>query len=359
MSIELEGFSKKDHRQLGAFFAKELLYDYLLDQVDEQRRAGIEAELKTNPDLQLQLDQLKNSIQFCEELVAQVKIKPEAIDKMKNSATFVESFLKRIHFQHWPKGIKMSLESLGLAIIIMAIGWILPWNKLSSLRFGTSSEIILAEINHQYAPKDTDAESTSKTESEIAFPDEGISSATTTTSTLAVVAQISIPVVSLPKVTMTTTTTMAVAANKKAKTNVQSGTGADTHSTTTLPSVTTSAATGATATAPAAPATAGGESKRQGYLFRGSVKISNVAAISPKLVEKLEAMGGRKAGDVPLGWQKGSGSYFHFTVPELKYDEVIKLFGEYGKVQIQREKHDRVMPEGIIRIIINVDEAKP
>lgn len=356
MSIELEGFSKKDHRQLGAFFAKELLYDYLLDQVDEQRRAGIEAELKTNPDLQLQLDQLKNSIQFCEELVTHVKIKPEAIDKMKNSATFVESFLKRIHFQHWPKGIKMSLESLGLAIIIMAIGWILPWNKLSSLRFGTSSEIILAEINHQYTPKDIDAETTSKTESEIAFPDEGISSATTTTSTLAVVAQISIPVVSLPKVTMTTTTTIAVAANKKGKTNVQTAAGTDTRSTTTLPLDTTSAATGATATAAA---TAGAEGKRQGYLFRGSVKISNVAAISPKLVEKLEAMGGRKAGDVPLGWQKGSGSYFHFTVPELRYDEVIKLFGEYGKVQIQREKHDRVMPEGIIRIIINVDEAKP
>ncbi len=361
---QFAGFSKNNQRHLGLFFSSELLYDYVTDSLDNDRRKYLENEMKTFPELQLQAQQIKESIQFCESLSLGFKINDTAIEKMKNSATFTESFLKKIHFQQWPKGLKMSLESLGLAVLIMVIGWIIPWNKIMSLKFGTTNEVILAEVNRQFTPKVTDQKH-SKTETEIAFPDEGIVNAPTTSTTIAVAAShIVIPTVSLPKVSVSTTTTIAsksVAAKlpltdkseKSAKVTTTANNVADINSS---PSA-VAAGTGINTNGSAGGAVV--DSKRQGFLYRGSIKIANVPAINPKLIEKLEAIGGRKAGDVPLGWRKGSGSYFHFTAPELKYEDVLKIFSEYGKVQIQREKHDRVMPEGIIRIIINVDEISP
>ncbi|PIS10710.1 MAG: hypothetical protein COT73_07910 [Bdellovibrio sp. CG10_big_fil_rev_8_21_14_0_10_47_8] len=104
--------------------------------------------------------------------------------------------------------------------------------------------------------------------------------------------------------------------------------------------------------------TTAADSKRQGFLYRGSIEITNVQAVTPKLVDKVSELGGRKAGNVELGWSRGSGAYFHLTIPELKYEELKAAFSQYGELKITKEKHDRVMPEGIIRIIITVEEKK-
>jgi len=73
---------------------------------------------------------------------------------------------------------------------------------------------------------------------------------------------------------------------------------------------------------------------------------------------KVQELGGRKAGQVELGWFKGDSSYFHFTMPESRYEELQEFFKEYGQLSIQQEAHERVMPEGIRRIIITVYEKK-
>ena len=91
-------------------------------------------------------------------------------------------------------------------------------------------------------------------------------------------------------------------------------------------------------------------------MFRGTIFITNVGANNSKLIERLTTMGARKAVEVSVGRRKGTGSYFHFTIPEKKYQNVLDIFNEYGKLKISQEKHDRVMPEGIIRLIITVEE---
>jgi hypothetical protein len=96
----------------------------------------------------------------------------------------------------------------------------------------------------------------------------------------------------------------------------------------------------------------------QGFLYRSYIKLSNIDASTAKIREKIIQLGGRKAGSVELGWRKGKGSYFHFTMPEKNYDQLVQMIEEYaGKgVKIQKDKHDRVMPDGVIRFII---EAEP
>lgn len=60
-----------------------------------------------------------------------------------------------------------------------------------------------------------------------------------------------------------------------------------------------------------------------------------------------------------LGWKKTpTSSYYHFTIPQAKYDDLIAFLSIYGKPVIAKEKHPRVMPDGILRLIVTVDEAQ-
>lgn len=80
---------------------------------------------------------------------------------------------------------------------------------------------------------------------------------------------------------------------------------------------------------------------------------------SPKITEKIIELGGRKAGEVDIGWKKSDTTYYyHFTLPEAKYSELIAFLSEYAKTELTKEKHPRVMPDGIIRLIITLDEKK-
>jgi hypothetical protein len=94
-----------------------------------------------------------------------------------------------------------------------------------------------------------------------------------------------------------------------------------------------------------------------GYLYRGTISITNIEAVEPKITEKIEALGGRKAGSVELGWKKTENSlYYHFTIPEARYTELLTFLSTYGTPKFSKKKHSRVMPDGIIRLIFNVDE---
>jgi hypothetical protein len=96
-----------------------------------------------------------------------------------------------------------------------------------------------------------------------------------------------------------------------------------------------------------------------GFLYRGEVEITNIDSNGPKITEKIAELGGRKAGSVELGWKKTPTSmYYHFTIPEAKYQDLLTFLAQYGKPKISKEKHPRVMPDGIIRLIVTVDEQK-
>ncbi|MNK99869.1 hypothetical protein D3C87_1202850 [compost metagenome] len=96
-----------------------------------------------------------------------------------------------------------------------------------------------------------------------------------------------------------------------------------------------------------------------GFLYRGDVAVTNLAVVGPKITEKINELGGRKAGAVELGWQKtGTSMYYHFTIPEARYQDLLSFLSVYGKPALSKEKHPRVMPDGIIRLILTVDEDK-
>ncbi len=339
---EEQFYSKKDQRVMSAFIGQGLLYDYLTDQLDPERRRAVEDYIRSSPEAQMDIQKIQNGLNYAAGL-QKTLISADLLDKVTVSSSYTQTLLDKIRFDSWPPALKMGIEGTIVALGITTFAIVIPWHKVMDLKFGPR-EVTLAEVDK--AQTQTVVAETDTTSKEgVTFPDEG--TAATTQTAAAVV----------------TTTTLLKAATTTVTAKAPAPTLAPTPTiaTTTKPSTPTTlpAATAAAPTTEKGHVAANiSEKKAAGVLYRGTVYVTNVKAVAPKLVEKVQELGGRKAGQVELGWFKADSSYFHFTMPESRYQELQQFFEQYGTLSIQQEAHERVMPEGIRRIIITVYEKK-
>lgn len=320
-------FSKKGQRKVSAFIGQELLYDYMTGLLDDERKKAVEEYIHQNKEVQGDMQKIQNGMNYLE-VLAQTKVSEALLEKVKQPSSYLDNLLLKMKFQDWSPGFRLGIEASLVAIGVVVIALVLPWQRIFDFKIDTS-DLVLSEITKKFESKNpAEAEISSKEEtsdkSDLSFPDE-------VSGTAAVVAAASTTTSST-----TSTTIKAIAKN-------------------TAPAAAAAVAVVPTTTTTLAAAT---DTKRVGYLYRGTIGITNAKAATVKLVEKLTALGARKAGNVELGWSKGPGSYFHFTMPESAYQEMTAAFQEYGPLSITKERHERVMPEGIVRVIITVDEKK-
>lgn len=297
--------------------------------LDEERKKAVEEYIQQNKEVQNDIQKIQNGMNYLD-ILAQTKVSEALLEKVKQPSSALDNLLLKMKFQEWSPGFRLGIEASLVAIGVVIVALVLPWQRIFDFKIQTS-DLVLSEITKKFESKNpAEAEISSKEESsdkaDISFPDEVAGAAavvaaqSTTTST-------------------TSTTVRAIAQNPVA------------------PAAGVASATAVTTTSTTIPAVAA-ETKRVGYLYRGTIGITNAKAATAKLVEKLNSLGARKAGNVELGWSKGPGSYFHFTMPESGYQEMTAAFQEYGALSIAKERHERVMPEGIVRVIITVDEKK-
>jgi len=252
--------SKKGKRQFTSFQATELIYDDLINVLDDDRKKSLALYKLDHPEIQTEIEKIKSGLSYADQL-SKVTLSQELIKEIMEPETTTDAALKQIRFQDWPVGLRMALETLLISIIIASLSIFIPWHKVTAIRWSGDQSVVLAEIDRQFEIADNSREST------------------------------------LPK--------------------------------------------GATT----------------GFLYRGSIQTVNASAATLKITEKLRAAGGRKAGEVEMGWRREQGIYYyHFTIPESKYEEVRAAFSEFGNLKLNREKHERIMPEGIIRLIISVED---
>lgn len=300
--------SKKGKREISPFIGHELLYDYLSGSLDKERRVAVEDHVKFSRDAQLDLSKIQNGQSYAEKLSATVVSQP-IISQINMPSSYLTVLMQKTHFDKWPQGLKWGLEALVVVTAIVTVLTITPWQKVLELGVSTGSkEVILAEVSKT-------TESTPVVEEKPEFVDEGVKE---------------LPKESSPEASV-------IAKNTEP-----------------LPPIVPAKQTSVTATEAAPAAAASG-----GFLYRGEIAVTNVDVIGPKITDKINELGGRKAGSVELGWKKTPNSmYYHFTIPEAKYQDLFSFLSGYGKPKVAKEKHPRVMPDGIVRIIITVDEAK-
>ena len=271
------------------------------------------------------------------------------LEPYKTHMNFYELFLDWIHFDRWPQGVRWGLESLSIIAVVVVISVFLPWHKISGWKNWISSDqVVLNETNRTKTlfKEDAEGEDVSSVNGaegvSVLYPDEPERKGVP-----APVAE-SLPS-SVAKASNPSSSTVAGVSGQnpqskstpsKSPTDPPAGIG----------NRDTEAESESTATS------ANSASKRSGFLYRAQFKVTNLEVVTAKSIEAIGELGGRKAGQVPLGWRKGSGSYFHFTIPESKISALKEFLGQFGDLQLEKEKHERAMPEGIARIIIQMEE---
>ncbi len=94
-----------------------------------------------------------------------------------------------------------------------------------------------------------------------------------------------------------------------------------------------------------------------GVVYRAVMTMPAISETSQEIKDELERLGAERAGQVPLGWKKTNGSYFHFTLPVSNYDSLVRLLSRYGQVRMTKDSHPRLMPDGLIRVILWIEDT--
>ncbi|AZZ35550.1 hypothetical protein CIK05_01615 [Bdellovibrio sp. qaytius] len=94
-------------------------------------------------------------------------------------------------------------------------------------------------------------------------------------------------------------------------------------------------------------------------VYRGTIVVTDFEQVSSIIRDRIISLGGKKAGEVELGWIKNHNiSYFHFVFPAEKRDELVTFIQQYGKLQYKFEPHPRVLQLGQSRFIIEVRKGE-
>ncbi len=90
-----------------------------------------------------------------------------------------------------------------------------------------------------------------------------------------------------------------------------------------------------------------------GELFRAFMTVNDLNSITEDTVKKIISLGGKKAGQVQLGWEREEDErYFHFSIPEKNKQALLDFLSNFSQVRLSSQEHPLVMPEGKIRIIL-------
>jgi hypothetical protein len=340
--IKLKKFQK---REVSSFLGQNLLYEYALDLLDDERKNAVQENLEKDKNTQTEFIKISNGLQYVE-LLSEVVVSDKIVEQIINRNTQLHKILNKIKFHQWPLTLKWTLEAFVVVLAMVITLNILPWSKIVHLASdGQNQDLVIAQIDRK--KKETVVAQVEPNKAKPDFVDEEVKIdkkvETKVPDKSTDVAVKIVPPVVVPAVTATTTP--------------KPGTATAAATTPTTTSGTTAAAPIKTAEQTESIAETSTAKVAGGFLYRGQLQVTNVEMIAPKLREKISEFGGRKAGEVEIGWKKSNQNYYyHFTIPEAKLSDLEALLKIYSDVKLKKESHPRVMPDGILRIIFTVEE---
>lgn len=305
--------SKKGKREINHLYFKGLLLDFVENKLDQERKIAFEKFTNENPESKIKIENYKKTLKYLDDF-SNLEISNALVEKVQMHQGYWAQLTNKIQFYKWPLGLRWSLEALSVIFIVSTIVILIPWDKIDKIDFKKNQSVILTQIDREKSHSESQMLSEFEKKEAPQFEDEKSKTMAASTE-------------STDKNTVIQPDKVDTKAEAKQAIPVED-------SITKEKSITT------------------------GYLYRSTFAATNIEVVGPKITEKILSLGGRKAGEVALGWKKTENSiYYHFTIPEAKYQELQDFLNLYGKSNLVKEKHPRVMPEGIIRLIITIEEA--
>lgn len=305
---------KVNRREMSDFTANHLLFEFARDTLDPERKKAIEVALENSPELQNEFIKLINGIQYCEKL-SETLVNDNTINQIEHQSSQVNFIVNRLRWHQWPLGFKWLLEATVVGLFLVLFLNLLPLNRIIHLSDGPENQAIIAEVDRKKKSDLSDMPQANKQDP--VFVDEEVKVAPVKIAAK----ESSIKPVEAVPITLQPGKDSATMATQP-----------------TLPEKSVQA-------------------KSPGMIYRGQFLITNAEMVSPKIKDKIIELGGQKAGEVEIGWQKTPHVYyFHFTVPEAKLPELEAVLKDYSTNKMIKESHPRVMPDGIIRLLFTVEE---
>jgi hypothetical protein len=353
-------------KKLTPFLAHEMIYDYSIGQLDAERKAALEEFLAKDHESQVLLKNIGLAQDYAAKM-SKVTVDAEILQQLSEAESAASLGKRYSSWKEWPETLRWSITAIVLSASVAGAVALVPWSKLgSSRKHGAADSVEVAQIA-QPKPEDTtevaanedngsgdEAPDDSTDESsgdDVADSNDGDESATAHAKKAAVVAA------ATPKITPTPQPTpVAVAVAKSIpivnppKPPVVAATAAK------APSPGTNAST-QIAMSETADTHAVGDPKARGFVYRAFMTLNNLEDIAPKITDDIIALGGEKAGEVELGWKRGTGHYYHFVIPDDNQKKMLEHLQVYGPVRISKDPHPRIMPPGKVRFILWVESA--
>ncbi len=321
------------------FQAREMLLDYHENKLDAARHEFVKKVLASDVETERALNQIKKGLDFAKGL-SQVRINENFVTQLNQAESLPSIVIHYSRFKNWSQAFRTSTYAILSCVMVVMLVMSLPKGLLLKLKHKSSSdsEVVLSQLPKGTDPN-ADSEDPEKRDAQAALAEN------------------------LPTDT-----------DEDEGGDDQSGGEAsgDEHAERIKISPSLNAKIAATKVNPKVASEGEEASQRnveenkddgekdarqsKGFVYRGTMKIDDLDERSPLIAQQILDLGGRKAGEVELGWKKeNKGSYYHFSMPEENYDKLLEYLHGFGPVRFSKDSHPRVMPAGQIRIILWVE----
>ncbi len=335
---------KADKRKLTPFLAHEMLYDFATDQLDPDREAAVEAFIRDDRESQNLLDAIRKGIAYAESLKG-ITLSEESLKELDQSENLVSLSKRVARWSEWPDSLRWSIIAMGVSICTATLVVLIPWKSIPLFKAGPSFDsgsIEIARIeSRQNMGEDPNLASNTGDESkeDESGPLEGSGDEEFSEEASGAVPPTNIAIA--PKATP-----VPVPPPKALPTAPG-------------PVVTTPPVIAATPVAVASTHEATSASSRasRSFVYRAFMTLGDLDNVAPKITQQMKELGAEKAGEVELGWRRGSGRYYHFSIPEANEQKLLESLRVYGPVRISKDPHPRVMPERQVRFILWIESG--
>lgn len=309
---------KTKRRKLTPFLCQEMLFEYALDRLDNNRKQAVEDFLKSDQECREILAGIQSAISYSAGL-RKTQVRADLLTHLRDAENAVSLGRKYASWKEWPDTLRWSIAALLISVVVAGFVAIVPWHQLPSLttKSPSSSVLELADLSRSENPEEAENSPEAHDNNDVADNDQGSGDEEMD------VAAGAPPSPPLPGPT-------------PAAPVVEGGSGAE---------------AGAAAQTPVARK----EPKPRGFVYRAFMNLGNLDEVGPRIADHISELGGSKAGEVELGWQRGSGRYYHFSLPAENEEKLLENLRAYGPVRISKDPHSRVMPEGQVRFILWVE----
>jgi hypothetical protein len=135
-------------RPVSDFQADQLMYLYVLGQLEPERINSLESWVAKNPALKKQLSHIERGLEYCQ-VLASVPVSFEKIQALQKRQSSFDFLIEKTNLKKWPRSLQIGVESLAIVGMIFVFALMVPWNALYEFAKRRPASITLTEARHQ------------------------------------------------------------------------------------------------------------------------------------------------------------------------------------------------------------------